>query len=249
MPTDILLYAFIAGVLIVWLRNILGTRHGDERPRDNPFSLSEDKTGKPADDARGRVIDMVDNPEEAAFKLQDATLPLKNLIIRNAQAEEGLMQLMRTQRDFDPHKFVQNAKEAFALVVESFAAGDRRMLRDLLAPTVLRDFEQVIDDRAKTGETTTTEVHAVRRAEILDVKQAGKMAYITLRFTADETCVVRDSSGAIISGNPDRITEMVDVWTFGKDIKSRDPVWLVYETRDDAVESHKTPLPESGNIQ
>lgn len=244
MPTDILIYAFIAGVLIVWLRNILGTKHGDERQRDNPFSNADDKTTE----NRGRVVDIVDAPNTLPG-LHDAAAPLKDIVIRNPQAEEGLLELMRLSRDFDPKKFIMNAKDAFAMVVESFAAGDRRMLRDLLAPSVLRDFEQVIDERQAREEKVVTEVHAVRRAEILDVRIYGKMAYITIRFTADETCVIRDKEDKIIVGNPDRVTEMVDVWTFGKDIKSRDPIWLVYETRDDTPEIHKTPMPESGHIQ
>ena len=38
MSADILLYALVAAGLVFWLRNILGTRHGDERQRSNPFS-------------------------------------------------------------------------------------------------------------------------------------------------------------------------------------------------------------------
>src|SRR5690606_39836599 len=71
------------------------------------------------------------------------------------------------------------------------------------------------------------------------------LAYITIRFIADETCVVRDKDGVILSGDPDRITEMNDIWTFVRDIKDRDPRWLVQETRDgDVIEESSTPLPE-----
>lgn len=250
VPTDILIYAFIAGVLIVWLRSLLGTKSGEERQRDNPFSLSAQNEASSSplsnNQSQGMDNDGIDN--NALFITQDPQHMLQGIVFRTTEAEEKFIQIMRQYHDFNPKKFVQNAKEAFALVVESFAAGDKEMLRDLLAKDVLESFERVIDQRKQQGEVVKTEVHAVRRAEIVAAQFDGRKAYITIRFTADETCVIRDSAGVIKQGNPDRVTEMVDVWTFGRDMRSRDPVWLVYETRDDVAEDHKTPLPESGKI-
>ena len=71
------------------------------------------------------------------------------------------------------------------------------------------------------------------------------MAYITVQFTADETCVIRNSDDVVISGDPDRITEMCDIWVFAKDMKSKDPVWQLVETRDGEPEDHKTPVPDA----
>jgi hypothetical protein len=39
---------------------------------------------------------------------------------------------------------------------------------------------------------------------------------------------------------------MKDVWVFGRDIASNEPEWHLYETRDDEIEDHKTPLPDAG---
>jgi predicted lipid-binding transport protein (Tim44 family) len=70
----------------------------------------------------------------------------------------------------------------------------------------------------------------------------GRMSYITVRFVADETNVLFDRDGKVAHGNPDRVTETIDIWTFGRDVKSRSPAWLVYETRDEnaAGQDHKT---------
>ena len=255
MPTDILIYAAVAAVLVNWLRNILGTRHGDERDRPNPYDPAESGGNRPspADPAKkGQIIDILDAPPplDAPGPFGQALTGMRDVSIRNPAAEEGLIAIARADRGFDLARFVTGAREAFAMVVEAFAAGDRQTLRDLVAPSVLRDFEQALDDRATRGDSVTTEVHAVRRVEILDAKietiQGEKTMLITLRITADETCVIRDRMGQITAGNPDRVTEMVDVWTFARAVKSRDPAWLVYETRDDALESHKTPIPEAG---
>ena len=45
MPADIVIYAVVAVGLILWLRSILGTRHGNERSRPNPFMAPRSPDG------------------------------------------------------------------------------------------------------------------------------------------------------------------------------------------------------------
>ena len=95
------------------------------------------------------------------------------------------------------------------------------------------------------GESVSTEIHAVKAVKIMQVKRIENMVFIKLRFIADETCVIRDRDGTILSGNPDRITTMNDVWTFGRDARSKDPTWFLFETADDVKEDLKTPIPDA----
>ena len=59
-------------------------------------------------------------------------------------------------------------------------------------------------------------------------------AYVTVRFVADETVVCRDKDDKILYGHPDHVAEKIDIWTFGRDVKSSDPVWYLFETREGA---------------
>jgi predicted lipid-binding transport protein (Tim44 family) len=238
MPVDLLLYIIVAAVLVIWLRNTLGTRHGEERQRPNPLAEQE----KPSAEQRGRILDITDS----VSILDDSVSVFQGLDLADKSVEEGLKDIMRADRSFDPHRFVVGAKDAFPLIVEAFADGDVTTLQDLLVPPVFRAFEEAIEGRAAVGETVKTEIHSVRKATLIDARMVERMAYIKIRFTADETCVIRDRDGKITSGNPDRITEMTDVWTFGRDTRSKDPTWLLYETSDDVPEDHKTPLPNAG---
>lgn len=237
LPVDILLYALVAAGLVFWLRSVIGTRHGDERERPNPF------TSAPAEKPAFEGTDAAKTLDLPA--IADTGMMPRNASITNAASEMGLEDIARADRSFDPVSFITAAQEAFAIVVEAFAKGDRETLRDLLADPVYSAFDAALRDREKKGETVSTEIHAVRHADITDARLTGKDAYITIRFTADETCVIRNANGAILSGDPDRITEMVDLWTFTRNVKSRDPRWLLCETRDgDVVEDHKTPMPD-----
>jgi predicted lipid-binding transport protein (Tim44 family) len=57
------------------------------------------------------------------------------------------------------------------------------------------------------------------------------MAYITVDFDIEQTAVTRDKTGAVVEGNPDRISNVQDIWTFTRDTRSSDPNWLLIETR------------------
>ena len=133
------------------------------------------------------------------------------------------------------------------MIVEAFAQGDRDTLKNLLEPQVYAAFDGAIKTRESVGEKMSSEIHAVRKVEILAAHTDNKSAFIKIRFIADETCVIRDKDGNTISGDPERITEMNDVWTFSRVLKAREPIWLLHETRDgDVKEDQKTPVPDAG---
>lgn len=244
IAADILIFAVIAAGLVLWLRNILGTRHGEESERQNPFQNAEDKVKATREAAQ--VIHLDENGAITEPQLEDL-LPV-NVTADSDAVREGLAAIARADRTFSVKEFMTKVQDAFALIIESFADGDKDMLKSLLAKPVYTSFEAAIKEREKAGERVDTEVHAIRHVDVLDAALKGNMAFITLRFTAEESCVVSDSEGNTLSGHPDQVTEMTDVWTFGRDIRGRDPVWRVYETRDDAAEAHKTPLPDAGEV-
>lgn len=238
MPTDIILYALVAAGLVFWLRSLLGTRHGEERDRINPFATPVEKK------VPASVHPAADSIAAIDLKEEPPALPPTFTI--NPQAEDALAIIARADHSFDLSHFAAGAADAFAYVVEAFADGDRNTLKDLLSPSVYKAFDAALQEREKLGETVKTEIHSVRKTELQAAWMQDKMIYLRLQFTADETCVIRGKDGQIISGDPDKVTEMIDVWTFGRPIKSKDPRWMVYQTNDgDVSEEHKTPVPDT----
>lgn len=246
MPADILIYAVIAAGLVFWLRNVLGTRHGDERERPNPFTADpaaekkDNKTDRPRPD-RSNVVPlkgeiMVGAPENLQDGLDN------NMAVTGSQSEDGLRAIMQADRLFDLPHFLRGAQDAFVMIVEAFAQGQHDTLKNLLSGSVYKAFEGAIAAREKAGQTADTEIHAIRKAEVVDAALQGNTAMVTIRFVADETNILRDKDGEIISGNPERVTETIDIWTFARDIKDRDPTWRVMQTRDEdaAGDDHKT---------
>ncbi len=235
VTAELMIYALIAAGLIFWLRNILGTRNEEDLKHPAPkIELGDD----------GKIIglgnhDSVKKSDEAVSLVRELVeKPKGNMSIANSSVEQGLIDIINIDKDFDVYAFLQAAQDAFVYIVESFAEGDRETLRDLLGDDVYTAFDNAITAREKAGETMVSEIHAIKKSEIIEAVLNGKNAFITVRFWADETSVTRDEDGNIIAGHPEKTTLMRDVWTFSRDLKSRDPRWLVVETREDGVEDN-----------
>ena len=60
---------------------------------------------------------------------------------------------------------------------------------------------------------------------------AGRTARVTVRLVSDQVNVVRDRNGTIVDGDPKALVENTDVWTFARNLRSRDPNWALVEVR------------------
>ncbi len=239
---EVIVYGLVAAGLVFWLSNILGTRNGEERERPDPFT-SHPEEAPPRTDIYARDQDTGLSMQDKIERL--AAEPTKTLGIDNKTAEHGLLDIARADKSFDVMFFLEAAQDVFVMVVEGFGKGERDTLRDLLSDNVYKSFDAAIAEREKSGETLENEIHAIKKAEIIEAKLEGKKAAITVRFIAGETSITRDKNGEILSGNPDKITDMRDIWTFEHEIKSRDPRWLVTETRGD-FDGDNEIIPNSG---
>lgn len=231
MSADLIVYAIVAAGLIFWLRSILGTRHGEEHERPNPYLAPE--PGMEAD--QGARPAQENEPKSQEDQIRDLAETSKNQFsIDSKTAEQGLIDIAAQDKSFDIKTFLSAAEDVFVFVVEGFADGDKETLKDLLAEPVYKVFEEAIDARERRHEILETEIHAIRKVDVVSATlEKDNMAYISLLFTADETNVTRDKGGDVIDGDPDRVNEMHDLWTFGRNLKGKDPRWLVYETRSD----------------
>ncbi|MAS86691.1 MAG: hypothetical protein CMH30_01730 [Micavibrio sp.] len=250
MSADVILYAVIAAIILFWLKNTIGKEEDDgkeRRQRPNPY----------AEDYTPPEKKVIKNPKPANDKVKEAkefdrgtkilTGQLKvHPAIDNKTAETGLTKIALADKSFEIDAFLNGAKGAFQIIVEAFAAGKRDTLKNLLAKPVYEAFDNVIKAREKKGETAETKIQEIRKAQIIDARLSEGEAFITVKFTAMETHVLRDKDSNIIGGDPDQKHKFSDVWVFSRKVKNKDPKWLLVETRDDEVETHfKTPLPDA----
>ena len=99
-----------------------------------------------------------------------------------------------------------------------------------LGREVYDGFEAAIKDREGRGETVETRFVSIDGADLIGAEMRGKTAQVTVRFQSQLVSVTRDKTGNVIDGNPDKVTDVTDVWTFARDASSRDPNWKLVAT-------------------
>ena len=214
-PIDLILFGMIAAFLVLRLRSILGRRTGYERPPAQPYQ-------PPAGPAPAGPV--IDGHAEAQLvgnrPLPDSASPIGQTLVRMRTIDSG----------FDPAGFLDGAEKAFRIIVTAFAAGDRGTLRSLLTDDTYRAFEQAIAGREAAGQTQVSTIHSIHSATIENAELKGTTALITVRFVSDQTSLTQDKDGHPVTGT-DAVTEITDVWTFERDLSTRDPAWRLVSAR------------------
>jgi predicted lipid-binding transport protein (Tim44 family) len=116
------------------------------------------------------------------------------------------------------------------MIVTAYAQGDRRNLKNLLGREVYEGFESAIKDRETRGEKAETRFVSIDKSDIIGAEVKGKTAHVTMRFVSQLVSATRDRDGNVIDGSPDKVTDVTDVWTFARDLSSRDPNWKLVAT-------------------
>jgi predicted lipid-binding transport protein (Tim44 family) len=133
-------------------------------------------------------------------------------------------------KSFDVKQFIAGARAAYEMIVTAYATGDRRSLKGLLEREVYDGFDAIIRQRETRGETVETRFVSIDASEIINAQLRGKMAHLTLRFVSQLVSATRNRNGNVIDGSADTVTSVTDIWTFARDVTSRDPNWKLVAT-------------------
>ena len=131
---------------------------------------------------------------------------------------------------FDVGHFLGGAKAAYQMIVTAFAKGDREALRPLLSPPVMQSFEQVIETREARGPRGDRRIppSAPRRFR---ERRGSSATWPGLGALPRRD--PRPTKGPEGEAVDDRRT--AEVWTFERNLKSRNPNWTLIHV--DAAEA------------
>ena len=230
---DIYTIIFLALAVFIFLRlrNVLGQRTGSERPpydraaRNVVHGVQDNHNVVPIP---GAIIDQA--PLTPAADVVPPTDRWKGIAEPGTPLAQGFDAIAAQDSSFDPKHFVSGARGAYEMIVLAFANGDRRSLKDLLSSEVYESFDAAIKDREKREQKTETRFVSIDRAELVNADVRDRSAQLTVRFVSQMISVTRDKDGTIVEGNPDKVADITDVWTFARDVTSRDPNWKLVGT-------------------
>jgi predicted lipid-binding transport protein (Tim44 family) len=228
---DIYTIIFLALAVFIFLRlrSVLGQRTGRERPPYDPYSTRDAVRGPTNDNVvklPGRAADATQKPVETTGPAER----WKGIAETGSAIATGLDAIAGDDKVFDANHFVTGARAAYEMIVLAYAQGDGRTLKNLLSREVYEGFEAAIRERESKGETVETRFVAIDKSDVTAAELRGRVAQITIRFVSQLISVTRDKSGNVIEGNAEKVTDVTDVWTFARDLSSRDPNWKLVAT-------------------
>ncbi len=221
------IFALVA-LFVAWkLRSVLGMRQDSERPGGvlAPLRRVPGPAGPPP--AQPDAPAPAPVPAPAADRWKGVAEP-------DPAVWSGLDAIAAADRGFTPQTFLSGARVAYDMVVHAFAAGDSATLRNLMAPEAFANFDRAIRARAAAGQTMTTTVVSIDNATIVGAQLAGQTAQLRVRFVAKLASVTRDAEGAVVDGSPNTVADHIDLWTFARDVRSRDPNWRLTATESES---------------
>ncbi len=200
---DIIIFAVIAVLLVLRLRSVLGQRTGYEDSK--------------------RAQKTSDSFEDKPVQLH----PRQNNSINDGH---GIEALKRADRSFSESQFMDGAQMAFGMILTAYAEGDLAQLKRLLGYDLLQSFTQSIQQRARDKETLAINLEKIKQASIIDAKVFDNVASVTVEFQSVQTRTITDDDGNVIDDEDTGTLDLVDIWTFERDLTLDDPNWKLAET-------------------
>ncbi len=226
-----IIFLVLAVFIFLRLKSVLGQRTGRERPPYDPYSAREAARPTSTND---NVVTLPPRTAEPAPKPVSEPEPpaerWKGVAEAGSATALGLDAIVAKDPGFDAKHFVTGARAAYEMIVTAYAQGDRRSLRNLLSREVYDGFEAAIKERETRAEKAETRFVSIDKSDIIGAEVKQQTAQVTVRFVSQLVSVTRDRDGNVIDGNPDKVTDVTDVWTFARDLASRDPNWKLVAT-------------------
>ena len=198
---DIIIFAIIAIFLVYRLKNILG-QNSEGNERNNQIDIGKKEISNVV--KLGRLDSDKTKTDKSSISKIDPT--------------------------FNEEEFLKGAQNFFQMVINSFVKGNLKDIVNYIDDKLIKSFKSVIDERLEEGETLKIEILKMKSIKIKDVKELKNFLRLSVLFETEQIKVLKDKKGKVIDGDPRKSILVKDLWTFEKEIKSKDINWKLVET-------------------
>ena len=199
---DILIFGVIAVFLILRLKNILGTKT----------------------DTHNQDI----NKKETSKNFSNI-IPLKAK--KNSGDLKEIEKILKADPQFQVNEFLSGSTTFFKMVLESFANGNVENIAQYLKPSVLKSFKIAINERLNEKETEIIELNSIQKNEIRSVSITKTSIKISVLFETFQVRALMNKDSKVIDGDKDNEILVKDEWVFERKINSKNPNWILIETK------------------
>ena len=206
-----LILLIIVIFILIMLRSVLGRKTGLEKPVIIDFKEAKSKASKT-------------DPEDDVASLPEMVVDEKKI----SRYENELKYLEKSLNGFKVEYFKEGAIKAYEMILIGHSEEDHDILNSLLGKELYDDFKLSIDVRNESAQKLEYSMIKVSELHIDDIKIEKNMASIICSIHAETNSTISElkDDEKFTKRNS---TKTKEVWTFSKNLKSKDPNWKVLD--------------------
>ena len=127
--------------------------------------------------------------------------------------------------------FLEGAKIAYETIITDFSDSDNKLIvsKPLLGKKIHDRFKEALVERESKGHYAEITFIGIKSAVIKTHKKVENSLEVTVDFISEIITCIRDKDKKITSGDAEKIKVVYDTWIFSKDIKSKNPNWMLID--------------------
>jgi len=134
-----------------------------------------------------------------------------------ASLDDGLAELQRTDRSFDPKYFTEVASDVFFQVQAGWMRRDLDSYRHLLGTQLAEEYEKEFEEMRRLGHINKLESIAIRRVEITAAGSDGREDFVTVLFLANLLdYTVDEKTNEVVAGSMTTPVKFEEEWTWAR---------------------------------
>ena len=159
---------------------------------------------------------------------------VSNLSEKKFEEFKKTIKLKKQPTEFDTNQkkqFLEGAEIAYETIINSFAKGDKKSLKDLVTEEMNKNFESAIEERNSKNIKSELTFIGIKSSTIEKFEKTAEALFFTVKFISEIISFKKDKDNNVIEGDPNKIKTVIDRWKFTRKISSINPNWYLAETK------------------
>ena len=159
---------------------------------------------------------------------------VSNISEKKFEEFKKTIKLKKQPTEFDTNQkkqFLKGAEIAYETIINSFAKGDKKSLKDLATEEMNKNFESAIEERNSKNIKSELTFIGIKSSTIEKFEKTAEALFFTVKFISEIISFKKDKDNNVIEGDPNKIKTVIDRWKFTRKISSMNPNWHLAETK------------------
>ena len=169
--------------------------------------------------------DESDNPLIRASRLlTDKVSDIMGGLFQKTELSETLTEICKIDPSFDSKRFLKQCEtDIIPNVLEAMTRGDLDVLRDWCHEGPFNLFAVPIKEAYKKGYKIESKILDVDNVDLVMGKVMDQGPVLIISFTSQQMMCVKDPTGQVVEGDPDKVMRVAYVWVLCRDTGEPDP--------------------------